>query len=234
MTEPVKPRRRYDATRRRQQGAESRRATRAAIVEAAARRFSEHGYVATTIDAIAREAGVAPQTVYAAFGNKREILTALMRSRVAGDEEGTPLEARAWIRAAREQDDPREILRLIARGGTRLYIRASPVWAVMREAAAADPRLAHYWAQAMEERLANARTIVGILPADALKPGLTYDDAAEIFWAVASPAVYELLVEGRGWTPQRFERWIAQALADLLLDARPAATNQRTQPSPGS
>src|SRR5919205_4323677 len=123
MTEPVKPRRRYDATRRRQQGAESRRATREAIVEAAARLFRERGYVATTIDAIAREAGVAPQTVYTAFGNKREILTALMRSRVAGDEEGTPMDAREWIRAAREQDDPREILRLIARGGTRLFAR---------------------------------------------------------------------------------------------------------------
>src|SRR5919204_4921386 len=118
MPQPVKRPRRYDATRRREQGAESRRATRAAILDAAARLFAEQGYVATTIAAIAREAGVAPQTVYAAFGNKREILTALMRSRVAGDEEGTPMQDRQWIRAAREHDDPSQILRLVARGGT--------------------------------------------------------------------------------------------------------------------
>jgi AcrR family transcriptional regulator len=224
MADAVKQPRRYDATRRREQGAESRRATRAAIVDAAARLFTEQGYVATTIAAIARKAGVAPQTVYAAFGNKREILTALMRSRVAGDEEGTPMQDREWIRAAREQDDPSEILRLLARGGTRLFARAAPVWSVVREAAAADPELAAYWAQTMQERYVNARHIVGMLPADALKLGLTHDDAADIFWAVASPAVYELLVGGRGWRPERFERWIAQALADLLLDERHAKT----------
>src|SRR5215216_376860 len=67
MTDPVKPR----STYRQAQAA----ATRERIAEAARRLFAAAGYGATSIEAIAAEAGVAVRTVYSAFGAKREILS---------------------------------------------------------------------------------------------------------------------------------------------------------------
>src|SRR5512141_3370409 len=51
--------------------------TRRRILDAARRRFFEDGYAATTLKAVAAEAGVAVQTVYAVFGSKAAILDEL-------------------------------------------------------------------------------------------------------------------------------------------------------------
>jgi AcrR family transcriptional regulator len=48
--------------------------TRAAIVDAALRLFRENGYEATTMRAIAREAGVATGNAYYYFGSKEELI----------------------------------------------------------------------------------------------------------------------------------------------------------------
>ena len=75
MSRDVKPRRRYESPRRREQAA----ATRQAILEAAERLFAEQGYVGTSVAEIAQEARVALKTVYAVFGTKAEVLRALPR-----------------------------------------------------------------------------------------------------------------------------------------------------------
>jgi len=79
----VKSERRYDSARRKEQA----RQTRAAILEAAQRLFAERGYASSTIEAIAAEAGVAVDTVYASFGSKRGVLSKLMDVRVGGDDQ---------------------------------------------------------------------------------------------------------------------------------------------------
>ena len=81
------PKRRYNSTRRQQQA----QATRRQIIEAARQLFTERGYTGSTIDAIALQAGVAPETVYAIFGNKRAILARLLETSLVGDEEPVPL-----------------------------------------------------------------------------------------------------------------------------------------------
>lgn len=87
----------------------------------------------------------------------------------------------------------------------------------MREAAASDPLIEDWWKREMERRLQTARSYVERLPAGTLKKDLTPEPAADIFWTVASPETYEALVARRGWTPQAFETWIAEAIADLPL-----------------
>ena len=52
-------------------------ATRSMIVAAAQALFLEQGYICTTIEIIAERAGVATSTVYAIFGSKRGILSAI-------------------------------------------------------------------------------------------------------------------------------------------------------------
>src|SRR5688572_33498396 len=69
---PVKRRYHSDVRRAAAEG------TKAAITGAARRLFTARGFAATPIEAIAKEAGVAIPTVYAAFGNKRAILVSIM------------------------------------------------------------------------------------------------------------------------------------------------------------
>src|SRR3954453_10707339 len=96
MAEPAKPRRRYDSRRRREQA----EGTRTAILEAAERQFEAHGYAATTMAAIAAEAGVALKTVYVAFETKAGVLRALWNLLLRGDEADTPVGRRDGYRGA--------------------------------------------------------------------------------------------------------------------------------------
>src|SRR5690349_12346119 len=102
MAGDVKPRRRYDSPRRREQAA----ATRRQILEAARPLFERQGYAATTMAAIAAEAGVAGKTVYLAFDSKSGVLRALWNLQLRGDEDHVPVAERSWYREAVEEPDP--------------------------------------------------------------------------------------------------------------------------------
>ena len=101
MTEEIKPRR-YESPRRREQAA----ATRRAILDAAQSLFEHDGYTATTMAAIAAEAGVALKTVYVAFETKSGVLRALWHLRLRGDEDAAPVAARDWYREVLDEPDP--------------------------------------------------------------------------------------------------------------------------------
>src|SRR5471032_1291788 len=102
MSEPVKRTRGYDSPRRREQAL----ATRRQILEAAARLFAQQGYPATTMVAIAGEAGVALKTVYVAFETKSGVLRALWHLLLRGDEANAPVSDRAWYREVLDEPDP--------------------------------------------------------------------------------------------------------------------------------
>src|SRR5438552_11937761 len=110
MAEAVKGKRRYDSSRRRDQAA----ATRRDILEAAQRLFERQGYAATTMAAIAAEAGVALKTVYIAFEVKSGVLRALWNLLLRGDADAAPVAERAWYREILDEPDPARQLRLTA------------------------------------------------------------------------------------------------------------------------
>src|SRR6059058_5513784 len=141
MPEAVNPTRRYDSTRRRAQAAETRRQ----ILTAAQRRFESDGYAATTMAAIAQDAGVALKTVYVAFETKAGVLRALWHLLLRGDEEPTPVGQRSWFREVVEEPDPERQLRLNARNSRVVKERAAALMEVLREAAPADPEIETLW-----------------------------------------------------------------------------------------
>jgi AcrR family transcriptional regulator len=213
MADAVKPRR-YDSPRRREQAA----ATRREILDAAQRLFERQGYAATTMAAVAAEAGVALKTVYVAFETKSGLLRALWHLLLRGDEDDVPVGERRWFREAVQEPDPERQLRRTARNSAAVKRRAAELMRVIRDAAASDPDLAQLWSRIQSDFYANQRAIVQALEArNALRPGLDVDRAADILWTLNNPTVYLLLVDGRGWAPEEYEAWLADALIAQLL-----------------
>ena len=214
MAQPVK--RSYNSPRRRQQAA----ATRREILEAAQRLFESQGYAATTMNAIASEAGVAPKTVYVAFETKSGVLRALWNLLLRGEED-VPVAEQGWYRETIDEPDPERQLRRNAHNSRTGKLRVASVAEVIRTSAPIDPEIAELWERIESNYRSNQRAIVAsIAEKNALRPGLGVDRAADILWAVNHPDVWHLLVHECGWTPEQYEEWTADTVCAQLLGPR--------------
>lgn len=214
MTQPKKTKRRYNSARRKAQARE----TRLKIVEAARKLFSAYGYTGATIEAIAQEAGVAPETIYAVFGNKRAILARLLDISVGGDDERIPLLKRPGPQSVLREHDPRQQLEMFAQDISTILERVSPVFEILRLAAKTEPDIANLLQKLLGERMHNMEVFVQSLSKhDPLREGLAEAQAAEIVWTLTSPEVFRLLIVDRGWSSEQYSQWLADALIRLLL-----------------
>ncbi len=214
MPDPVERPRKYESPRRRAQAA----ATRTQILDAAGRLFVEQGYSATTMAAVAADAGVALKTVYVAFETKSGVLRALWHRRLRGDDEDTAVQDRSWFREVIDEDDPRRQLRLNARNGRAVKERVGGLFAVIRDAASADPEIEALWSRIQTEFYDNQRAIARTLEQkQALRPELDVDRAADILWTLNHPDVWRLLVGERGWTPDACEKWFGDTACAQLI-----------------
>jgi len=192
-------------------------ATQRVIVMAATRLFLQNGYTGTSMSDVAREAGVAVQTIYNAVGSKRDLLSRTLDFAAAGDAAPTPVPVFMRERTS-QTTDAREIVRQIVdfwRGG---LARTAPVFAVIRQAAALDPEVAELDAQRAQQRLRNYAQAAGLMAGlGALRPDLSVDDAAATIFAVGHPDVYRFLIQGQGWQPEDWARWVETTLTAALL-----------------
>ena len=217
MAGTVKRTRSYDSPRRREQAA----ATRRAILEAAQRLFERDGYAATSVPAIAAEAGVALKTVYVAFENKANLLNALWEARLAEGEEATPVRQRAWYRRLVAEPDPEAKLGILAAQARDVKTRSGALLDVIRNAAGVDPEIAALWGRIQMKLLDVQRSVVEQLKEkDALARGLDVDTATDVLWTLNHPTVWHLLVRDRGWSAEQYERWLGDAFCSQLLRAR--------------
>ncbi|HEY2305216.1 MAG TPA: helix-turn-helix domain-containing protein [Streptosporangiaceae bacterium] len=210
MPAPVK--RRYDATRRRQAAAR----TRTAILDAARELFTERGYTATPMTAIAERAGVALDTVYASVGRKPELARLLIETAISGTDQAIPAEQRDYVRAIQAAPDAQTKIALYAAAVTVIAPRLALVLAIIQQAAHAEPELAALWDQIAERRAANMRRFVADL-ATVTPLRIDPSDAADIIWATNAAELYQLLVGRRGWSPQRYEHFLTDTWHRLLL-----------------
>jgi AcrR family transcriptional regulator len=214
MSSPVKPRRSYDASRRQEQA----RRTRRVMLEAAHRLFLERGYSATTMPAVAEAADVSVQSVYKAFGNKAALLKAVFDVAMAGDDEPVPMVQRAVLGRVRDEPDPRRKLELYGEFVAEVAPRHVPVQLLAKAAAATDPEAAGVWERLQAERLEGlARFARALHDAGHLRPDVPVEEARDLLWTCNSPETYDLLVLQRGWTPERYGRWVAGTLIAALL-----------------
>lgn len=183
-------------------------ATRARIAQAARTLFAEHGYGSTSMDAIAREAGVAARTVYTVFGAKREILSAICEEWLARARAGE-LHTEALA-----EPDPARRLRLAA-GWLRALYGAGFDVVVLFDAAADEDEETRALLRA---KLDGRNHVMDALVAS-LEGALTVplEEAQAVYRALAATGIYREFVVGSGWSPDRFEDWVADVLCRQLL-----------------
>ena len=220
MTAPVK--KPYKSTLRAAQA----RATRRAIVDAAARLFVQHGYGPTTIDAIAEAAGVSRKTVFTSVGGKAEALKLAIDWAIVGDDEPVPMLERPHVRAQMQERDARLILTSYARHVRQTAARTAPLQEVLRAAAGLDADIRALAEEGRAQRIRGMRVMAQAL-ADrgALKPELTPAEAADVLWLLIDPGIYHRLVIEQHWDPDRYQDWLGDALISLLI---PASYQPRT------
>jgi AcrR family transcriptional regulator len=206
----------YDSTRRRAQAA----ATRRDVLDAAGRLFATGGYAATTVDEIAAEAGVSRETIFKAFGSKREVLQRWVEREVAGPDEPVPIKQQAWVHRIGETRDQQTQLETATAAVCRIHERAAHAIEVMRAAAHADPEIAALWDQARRRRREDVQTVTELLAATgATRSDLSTDEVVDVVYGLTSPELYDVLVRECGWRPERFQRWLFTALRQLAFAA---------------
>ena len=199
------------------------------MIDAAQVLFIRQGYVATTMDMIAAEAGVALKTVYTAFATKGGLLRAVWDLSLKGDIDDAPVAERPWYLDVLAERDPERMLRLMAHHVRIVKTRIGPILRVIRSAAVVDADGAALWQLINTDFHDNQRVIINALHAKGgLRPDLSLDEATDILWTVNHPDVWLLLVGERGWTADRFESWFAGTVCQqLLVPRRPSGTRVR-------
>jgi len=198
--------------------AEKAAQTRDRIIEAARALFLDRGYATTTIDAIAERADVAVETVYSRFGNKATLLEAILESAIVGGNDGRDIFDRPEIEQIRTTADQRDQVRQLAAFSRGILERSHEGHRILASAAASDPSAAQFQQRDTIRRLTGQRRYIDMLLANGpLRRDLAPLDAAATYSALANPSTYAQLTDDCGWTPDKFQHWLEQSLALLLL-----------------
>ena len=218
---PQPPRARR-VSRQKEAGEATRRETRRRLLAAAKAEFAERGYAAATVIRIAERADVSVQTLYSNWGNKRNLLRAVMESSVTGDEDlplvpGEPPAVFADLPDGSGAADPGRLLAHLSHQYRLLAERAAVGWQTYRDGAAVDPDIAADWRLLNDLRRQAIHAMLSRLPAAALRPGLTPAAAADTAWVIASPDTHDQLVRQAGYSYDQLEDWVRGTLSAALL-----------------
>ncbi len=195
--------------------------TRSAILSAARKLFVENGWSATTIAAIAEKAGLASETIYARFGNKRAILHGLVVAAMRGAEPDTPFMEQERRKRVHDQKDPVAMVEAFAEDMTETLGRGAPILNLVRSAAETDAEMRDLYADLHASRLRNLGIFAEQLGrVGGLRSGLAPDLAGRHIWALASPELYLMATGVGGLDVDSYRAWLASALKAMLLPKR--------------
>jgi len=193
------------------------------VLEAARELFIAQGYGATTVDQIAQRAGVSKPTVFSAVGNKQMVLRAVRDLAIAGDDEPVPVARRPTADRIRAEPDPRRAVDLLAQRLTGVASRYAEINEVLHAAAGGGEHdLRELWETEEDQRLTGARAWVEVLTSKGpQRPGPSDGGAVDVMWLLMSPDNYYRLVHRRRWTKQKYQRWLAASITQLLFAEHP-------------
>jgi AcrR family transcriptional regulator len=206
-----------DRVKRPDKRAERARLTREKVVEAARELFVAQGYGATNLQEVADRAGVAVQTIYFVFRNKRTLFKDVVDTAIAGDAEPVATMDREWFRAACAEPTAAGQLRAHVRGTREILGRVAPIMSLISAATATDPEIAAQWPDGPDPRYtvqhAAAEALAGKPDA---RPGVSVEMAADLLFGLLSPQLYLIFVRDRDWSPDAWEEWARTALTSQL------------------
>jgi AcrR family transcriptional regulator len=215
--------RRYHSPRRAEQAA----ATRSAVLAAARELFVAQGYLGTTIADVARQARVAVDTVYATVGRKPALLREVLETALSGTDQEVPARQREYVARVRAAATAREKIEIYAAAVVEIQARLAPIFLALRDAATSDPGSAAEWERISRRRAANMREFAADLRATGeLRADLSDDEVADIVWSMNGPEYWVLLVSDRGWSPERFGAFLADAWTRLLTVTSPRSPDR--------
>lgn len=174
-----------------------------------------------TIEGIAQWAEVSAQSVYAIFKSKTGILIALLDQSMFGPD------YEEVVQQALGASDPETRLRRAAGVARQIRGAQSAAFDLLRGAGVVAPELARLERQ--RERLRYEKEegmIIFLRDAGRLRPGLNHKTARDILWMLTGGDVYRMLVRERGWSPQKYQDWLADTLVLSLLSSGRATSSK--------
>jgi AcrR family transcriptional regulator len=187
------------------------------VVAAASRLFASKGYLATSVEDIAAEAGVARPTVFTAVGPKPVILRQVFDQAAAGDDAAVPVAQRDWWRQTVEEPDPERSIELLAHTMTAIAQRIALIARAVEVAASVDPDAADVWARYQRQRRLGLREFAQTLTSRHASVRCDVDTLTDTLWML-QPAAYLRLVVDAGWTAEQYETWLADLITRLALE----------------
>jgi AcrR family transcriptional regulator len=187
------------------------------ILAAATELFLEGGYLATTLEAVARRAQVGARTVYLRFGTKAALFKRVVDVAIVGDTEPVDVLGRDWVQAALTAPTAAERIAASAAAGRQIMQRTGALFAVAQQAAAVEPLIAGFWQQGREQ----SRRVHALLWTRMAEDGLL-DPAVDLAWLIdttsilAAAETYLLVTRMIGWDLDAYERWLARTLSQLM------------------
>jgi len=214
----------YDTSRRREQA----RARRTTVVEAARELFEHDGFRTTTVAAVAAHAGVSAESIYKGFGTKAALAKAVFDLVIAGDDEPVPVADRPAAAAIRDEPDVRRKIAMFAEGLAERQARSAGVQILIRDGRHVDDSLAPVWAKLDREGLDGMTKLARhLLGTGQLREGIDLAEVRDVLWHYLAVDGYERLVLHRGWSRERYARWLAGALTHALCGEPLTATSGR-------
>jgi len=199
-------RRPYVSPLRAQRAAE----TKALLIRAATDLFTDRGWAGTGMRDVAREAGVAVETLYSHYPSKRKLLDAVVDQAVVGDDAPVAVAERPEFLAL-GRGRRRERIAAAATLVTTIHERTAPFARLIREAAASDAEIAGVLRDTRERQRADIAAglalVLGRAPTTAERDGV---------WAILGLEVHDLLRRESGWSRDDYERWVSETMARLL------------------
>lgn len=207
-----KVKRSYDSSRRREQASETRRL----IIQAAHDLFVGKGYGRTTIAEVAAAAGVAVETVYAAYRNKPTLLRKVWYATFRGDEEDIRLLHRPEIRAVLAEPDLATRLRAHAVVLLPVFRRFTPLLRALQGAATSEPDAAAMLAEFDEQRL-DAASHYARAAAETGQLAVSEEECRDVLAATLDGSLWHRLVEEGGWSEDRFAQLLGSVWVATLV-----------------
>lgn len=203
----------YRSPQRREQAA----ATRLSVLAAARDLLRDQGYAGTTVADVARRAGVSIDTVYVSVGRKPELVLAVIDMVLGGTDEPVPATERDYVRAIRDEPSARGKIEIYAAAVARLVPRTATLQEALRKAGDTDADCAATWRRLVNRRATNMRLFAADLRSTGeLRDDMTDEEVADLVWST-NAAEFWLLLDERGWTPQRYEAMLVNMWSRTLL-----------------